>query len=210
MSMYESICTNRGLGFVQPIASSIIDDMAKKAVDFANGAKNVVRFSDGNVIVTYPDTSNCIRITSVMPNIIDVKTISNVVIVSFADGTSEKAVLSPDDVYSLEYGISICVTKKLFSDKFDGNGSSIYNKIVHHGMKVYENNRKQAEKNTREAQRIKEKVEKLAKKKSEKKAKREAAERERLVEIQKEAYLRAMREFNKDITVCLDHTDNTD
>lgn len=161
------------------------------------GANNIVKFENGKV--AFADKS--VYVDSVMPDISDVHTIENngevrVVVVTFADGTTEKAVLSADDTYSLEYGISICVTKRLLSMKCDGQGNSVYNKIVRHGLKVYENAQKQAIKDAEEAYALQARIEKYAKKRAAKRAKREVAAREEFIEIQKEAYLRAMREFN--------------
>jgi len=180
-----------------PIADKL-KEIAEKTTEFANGAKNVVKFVGGKVVVAHPNSPNGV---CVMPEIVDVRTIENngevkVVVVSFADGTSEKAVLSANDTYSLEYGISICVTKRLLSGKCYGHGNSVYNKIVRHGLKVYEDAQKKAVKNAEEAERIKTKMAKLAQKKAAKRAKREAAEREYLIGIQAEAYARAMRELN--------------
>ena len=109
---------------------------------------------------------------------------SCVVIVEFTDGTSEKAVLHPCDEFSVEQGISICITKKLVG------GSSIYNKLINRAIKVMINN--DAEKTKREQE---EEARKERKKKNdEKKARRKAAKREEYIEAQKEAYVRALRE----------------
>lgn len=64
-----------------------------------------------------------------------------VTVVEFADGTTERAKCSSVDEYSLETGISICVTKKMFSMWSDGHGDSVYNKIIDKGLKVYKRNR---------------------------------------------------------------------
>lgn len=109
---------------------------------------------------------------------------SCVVIVEFTDGTSEKAVLHPCDEFSVEQGISICITKKLVG------GSSIYNKLINRAIKVMINN--DAEKTKREQE---EEARKERKKRNdEKKARRKAAKREEYIETQKEAYVRALRE----------------
>ena len=112
---------------------------------------------------------------------------------NFADGTSAKAVLSDDDKFSLEQGISICITKKMLSDHTNGHGSSAYNKLIDYAMKVYKNKEKnikaieESEKKTKEAER--KRAEKLRKKR----AKRKAKLREEQIEIQAEAYRRAMQ-----------------
>lgn len=76
------------------------------------------------------------------------------------------------------------------------NGSSLYNKIINRGVKVYKRSVKMAEKKAAEESAKKEKYKKLVAKKQAKRMKREAAEREHQIEIQKEAYLRAMHEFH--------------
>ena len=111
---------------------------------------------------------------------------SCVVIVEFTDGTSEKAVLHPEDHFSVEQGISICIAKKLVG------GSSIYNKLIDRAVKVMINN---------DAERTKKQIEEEArkerkKKNDEKKARRKAAKREEYIETQKEAYIRALREVD--------------
>lgn len=132
----------------------------------------------------------------IIPHIKDIEIIKdNVVIVIFADGSKEKAVLDSADTFSLEQGISICITKKMLSMETNGNGSSAYNKLINHCLKVYENNRKAEEKAKAEEQAAKEKEKKAADKARAKRIKKAKKNREREIEIQKEAYLRAMREF---------------
>lgn len=164
--------------------------------------KNKVVFSNGRVMSQSFDNNVIININfDVMPDIVDVQTIEadgevKVVTVYFADGTNEKAILSDEDTYSLEQGISICITKKLLSDKTAGYGSAVYNKIIKRAMKVMNENKKRAEKKHKADETLKAKLAKLAKKKADKKAKREVAAREEAIAIQAEAYLRAMRELN--------------
>ena len=126
--------------------------------------------------------------TSTKELIPDIKNVivhnNHVVIVDFVDGTSEKAVLHPEDQFSVEQGISICITKKLVG------GSSIYNKLIDRAVKVMIN---------RDEERTKKQVEEEArkerkKKNDKKKARRKAAKREEYIETQKEAYIRALRE----------------
>lgn len=201
----SSICSSDGI-VTEDVYDKIVkkmDDIAEKSTAFSDGTKNIVDFVGGKVKVTYKKSPNGVI---VMPDIADVRTIESngnvkVVIVSFADGTSEKAILNADDTYSLEYGISICVTKRLLSGKCDGHGNSVYNKIVRRGLKVYKDAQKIAAKDAEQTERVKAKMEKLAQKKAAKRAKRESAEREYLVGIQTEAYIRAMRELNASANV---------
>lgn len=76
----------------------------------------------------------------IMPDIVDVRVMEEkgVVMVLFADGTNEKAVLNKEDKFNLEQGISICITKKLLDIKC-GNGSNVYNKIIKSVKKIYTN-----------------------------------------------------------------------
>ena len=76
--------------------------------------------------------------TKIMPTIIDVKSINEkVVIIEFADGTTEKSILADGDTFSLEHGIEICLMKKLLSDLTHGNGNSVYHKLVDYAMNRY-------------------------------------------------------------------------
>ena len=119
------------------------------------------------------------------------------VIVTFSDGSVEKAAASEDDTFSLEQGISICYTKKLLSLLTTDNGSSVYNRMLHNAMKLYKAKQKEiAEKQELEQSR-KEYLEKLAAKRAKRKAKYEAKKREREISIRAEAYARALRMVNQ-------------
>lgn len=126
----------------------------------------------------------------IMPDIKDVKVYQNTVIVIFADNTKTKAVLDPEDNYSLEQGISICITKKLLGE----DGSNIYNKLIKRALNVIKKNKNAAEADE------KKKAEEKAKKKAaaERNKKKKLKKKEEAIEIQKEAYIRAMRELNGD------------
>lgn len=64
--------------------------------------------------------------------ITDVKSFNNTVtIVHFSDGTREKAICAPEDTYSLETGIAMCILKKTLG------GQKEYNKI-HDIAKAYQ------------------------------------------------------------------------
>lgn len=90
-----------------------------------------------------------------IPKITDVEVIDNenvkVVIVKFEDGTFEKAVQNPEDTYSLEQGISICITKKLIS-KYTNNETREYNNLIRGAIKTMKNNKKIAEKKAADEQ----------------------------------------------------------
>lgn len=132
---------------------------------------------------------------AVIPEIEDVQSINDkVVIVKFADGTSEKAVLSENDTFSLEQGVSICITKKILNKVLKGaSGTSAYNKLVNYGLKVYDKKQKEikeaivAKKAEKDAEQ--KKIDRIRKKR----AKHKAKLREEQIEIQAEAYRRAMK-----------------
>lgn len=186
--------------FTVPMSGSIVSDFelvippvlvsenAKTVIDtnFENG----IRFTKKNIygLSSYSDV--------IIPHIKDIQVINNkVVIVLFKDDTKEKAVLDSTDTYSLEQGISICITKKMLSMQTNGNGSSAYNKLIKHCLKLYDNNRKAEEKAKADERAVKEKKKRAADKARAKRIKKANKNREREIEIQKEAYLRAMREF---------------
>ena len=131
-------------------------------------------------------------------SVVDVNIIvpDKVVEVTFADETKEKSVCREPDVFSLESAISICISKKVMG------GSSAYNNAVKRGMKVYEDKQKKEAAEKAEQERIeKKRVKRLAYKKRrdakriEEENQRKKKEREEQIEIQREAYLRAMKEL---------------
>ncbi|MEE1084333.1 MAG: hypothetical protein UH850_11470, partial [Paludibacteraceae bacterium] len=78
------------------------------------------------------------------------------------------------------------------------DGKSVHNKLVSRALKLY--NKLEKEKNDKAKKELEEKERKkrLEAKQRAKKRKQSAAEREYQIEIQKEAYLRAMREIKTD------------
>jgi len=119
---------------------------------------------------------------AILPAISDVKMFKNqTVVVFFADGTKEHAILHPGDTFSLEQGISICLTKRLL-DSFspiEGKGSAMYNKLIDYALDIYKRN-------------IEAKAEAKAAVKAAKKAKVEQRNKER--ELRKKAELEAENE----------------
>lgn len=128
-----------------------------------------------------------------VPGITDVKSYDNkTTVVFFSDGTKEHANCSDDDTYSLEYGISICLLKKLLG------GNDTYKKIVNAAAKSYreklaaEEAEKLRKKEEHEA-RMKEEQE-SARRRKEAEARREAEETEKQINIMAEAFRRAMHQ----------------
>jgi len=72
-------------------------------------------------------------ITPLMPQIIDIKTYNEKVVkVWFADDTYETAIVSKDDTFNYEQGVSICLFKKILAvlDGDSTRGSYLYNKLM--------------------------------------------------------------------------------
>lgn len=140
------------------------------------------QYTDGNGVVPYNELGRRIQDVNILVP-------DKVVEVTFADGTKEKSVCREPDVFSLEIAIAICISKKVMG------GSSTYNNAVKRGVKVYGDKLKEAEKAKAEEERIAKKRAKRLKYKKNKEAKRKAQEREEKIEIQKEAYKRAIEEM---------------
>lgn len=122
-----------------------------------------------------------------VPEIIDVKTINNkVVIVTFIDGTQTKAVCDKDDTFNLEVGIGICITKRLMSDD-EQTGNSMFNKTIKNALKVMKRN-EQLEKTRKE---IEEEEKRIADKIKRKKEKRAEKRRQKKIQMMAEAILLA-------------------
>ena len=132
----------------------------------------------------------------VMPAISDVKVYADKdgcyrsVVMIFADGTRTKAVLSKKDRWDLETGISICIMKKILGKITNCDGNAIYNKLVSYGLKSLKKSDKRAGKIASE----KAKQKAAEKAKADKIEKKKAARREEQIEIQAEAYRRAMKD----------------
>lgn len=130
----------------------------------------------------------------------DVRVVDNggikITFVDFDDGTYEKAVCQGGDVYSLEQGICICVFKKLLSYMTGGNGTYLYNRLIKEALKVMKNNQKVAQKAKDESAAEELRQKKAAEKRKKRLAKIAAKKREEQIEIQTEAYLRAMERYN--------------
>jgi hypothetical protein len=151
--------------------------------------------SEGNSI-TQPFIMFTAEGMRTVPGITDVKSYDNkTTVVFFSDGTKEHANCSDDDTYSLEYGISICLLKKLLG------GNDTYKKIVNTAAKSYreklaaEEAEKLRKKEEHEA-RMKEEQE-SARRRKEAEARREAEETEKQINIMAEAFRRAMQQNNE-------------
>lgn len=153
-----------------------VDPSVKSTLDVRNKTLHATFYEDGFKKST----------KTLIPDIKDVTVHADrVVIVEFIDGTTEKAVLHPDDSFSIEQGISICLTKKLVG------GSAIYNKLVERALKVKKNNEEAKAKRDAEEKERKERHKKYV----EKKDARRAQKRESYITMHAEAIIRALKAF---------------
>ena len=95
-----------------------------------------------------------------MPEFSDVRIIRNKegssigVEIDFADGTKQKAICMPDDIFNLEQGITICLFKKMLTYGChieEQYVTGVYNKLVKHAIKI-RNRRIKAEKEAKKAE----------------------------------------------------------
>lgn len=118
-----------------------------------------------------------------MSDIVDVRLYDNTVVVVFADKTKTSAVLDSVDTFSIDQGISVCITKKLLGE----DGNSLYNKLVNRALKVIKRKQK-AEEAAAKKKEDEKKARALKKARSER---RKAKKREESISIQAEAIKRA-------------------
>lgn len=154
-------------------------------VNLPNGIKKIITRNGSKPEIYFPKVEN---VSIIVPG--------KVVEVTFDDGTKEKSVCREPDVFSLESAISICISKKIMG------GSSAYNNAVKHGVKIYEDRLEKEKAGKEEQERIeKKRAKRLAYKerrnarKAAEENQQKAREREERIEIQKEAYLRAIKEL---------------
>lgn len=127
-----------------------------------------------------------------LPNIIlvkikDYKIINDkVVIVTFVDGTTEKAVCDPEDTFDLERAVEICICKKMFG------GTKAYNDAIRKALKQLDAIDKKRKEDEELAKLIARKKEKAANRKK----LRQEKTRKEMIDIQAEAYLKAMKMYN--------------
>ena len=162
-------------------------------------AKTALRAADGKMHVGIYKDGKLDRIADILPAIEDVKIYDQkVIVVSFADGTKETAkVDEKNDYFDLEQGVSICIVKKLLSDKTDGNGTSVYNKLVEYAIKLGNKKRYQEALANIEEREREERLKQRRIKAREKRREKANARREEQIEAQAEAYIRAMQKLKE-------------
>lgn len=140
--------------------------MEEKKPDVDPKTKSTLSVSGNIIKATYYKDGFKQHSKTLIPNIVDVLVYNDkVVTVKFADNTEEKAVLHPEDNFSIEQGISICIAKKLAGD------SSVYNKLIDYALKVKKNN---------EAEKAKKLAEEAEKKEKNRLANQRRAEKNRM------------------------------
>lgn len=125
-------------------------------------------------LVTYKDGYKAKTLDVAKPKKIDFFSNGRGVKVTYADGTSEKAVLAIDtEEERQEAAIAICALKKLLGDlTTQGYGSNLYNKLMEQTVKIDKKNKKEAadrkakkvEENARKAKHAEKRRKKLIKK----------------------------------------------
>lgn len=158
----------------QKIKKPDVDPTTKTEMVYKHGGIYVKHYKDGFLE----------RERYLMPDIADVRVYDKTVVVMFADKTKTSAVLDSEDVYSLEQGISICVTKKLLED----DGNSLYNKLITRALKVIKKKQK-AEDDAKKKKETDKKARELKKARAER---RKAKKREESISVQAEAIKRAL------------------
>lgn len=106
---------------------------------------------------------------------------------TFKDGTVTTSVAQGDDEYNPEQGMIMCILQYIFMGK-------TYNNMFRKWIKADEDRKAAIEKEALAEKEAKEITARQEAKEQKRKAKRAARKREEAIEIQKEAYLRAMKE----------------
>jgi hypothetical protein len=184
----DSLCNSYTYN-TQSISNIINDAIAaqqeEKKPDVSVEVKTELCVKYGTICVKNYDKGFFQSERTLIPDIKDIKSYNDTtVIVIFADDTKTVAVLDPKDKFDLEQGISICLMKRLLGD----NGSSIYNKLIKRAFEVKEQNEEAVKK--AEEKKAEDKAKKEAERQRQQKANKR--KREEAIEIQKEAYIRAM------------------
>lgn len=149
--------------------------MEEKKPDVDPKTKSTLSVSGNIIKATYYKDGFKQHSKTLIPNIVDVLVYNDkVVTVKFADNTEEKAVLHPEDNFSIEQGISICIAKKLAGD------SSVYNKLIDYALKVKKNNEAEKAKKLAEEAEKKEKNRLANQRRAEKNRKKREAEETKL------------------------------
>ena len=123
---------------------------------------------------------------------------TNTVSVTFDDGTVTKATATKNDIFDHEKGIIICLFKRFLDEYTDGAGTAALNKLYQRAEQTFRYNLKRKVADEMERQEVERRKAKATAKAQIRRERKAAELREREIEIQKEAYLRAMWEWNQE------------
>lgn len=131
----------------------------------------------------------------------DVVVPNKVILVTFSDGKTEKLICSEEDEFDLRKGLFIAIAKHKYKDEFTLEGIEAKAKEISYTkkyVKMVDKAIKNHDKAIKE-QKIAEEREREEKRKAhEKRMKNAKKHREKKIQVQKEAYLLAMKEFQAD------------
>lgn len=167
-------------------ASSRIDKLEKKlnGPDVDPTTKTELVSKNGYIYVRHYKDGFFQSERKLMADIADVRVYDNTVVVMFADKTKTSAVLDSVDTFTVEQGISVCVTKKLLGE----DGNSLYNKLVTRALKVVKR-KKKAEETAAKKNEEEKKARELKKARAQR---RKDKKREESINTQAEAIRRAL------------------
>ena len=165
--------------------SDRIDEIEKKlnGPDVDPATKTELVSKNGYIYVRHYKDGFFQSERKLMSDIVDVRVYDNTVVVIFADKTKTSAVLDSVDTFSIDQGISVCITKKLLGE----DGNSLYNKLVTRALKAIKR-KKKAEETAAKKKEEEKKARELKKARSQR---RKAKKREEAISIQAEAMKRA-------------------
>ena len=167
-------------------ANSRIDKLEKKlnGPDVDPTTKTELVSKNGYIYVRHYKDGFFQSERKLMADITDVRVYDNTVVVMFADKTKTSAVLDSVDTFTVEQGISVCVTKKLLGE----DGNSLYNKLVTRALKVIKR-KKKAEETVAKKKEEEKKARELKKARAQR---RKDKKREESINTQAEAIRRAL------------------
>lgn len=181
-----------GIGSRHNSVSAITEEIDKKINEAISKKPEVspetttkLNIKNGKVFVKHYKDGYFKSERFLISDIADIDVYGQTVVVTFTDKTKTSAALDNEDIFSLEQGISICITKKLLGE----NGSSIYNKLIKKALKFHKNKGEAMLKAEKEKEEAKRRNEAAAIKRAKKKLKR----RNEQVSIYKDAIIEALQ-----------------
>ena len=214
MDIMSNMCTTANSGsrissVVNEITHILNEEKNKcdKPTESKKTKSKLVNNGRGMLVVEQYKDGHKVEDNTVMPDVVNIREFNDengnpcAIYLDFADRTSTCAARRDNDVFNFEHGVTICIAKKLLDMITGSYGSQTYNKIVRRVCKLHDQIIKKEEDALKLKEEYEHKLEKMAEKKRKRMAKREAEMleeenqlREHLIEIQKEAFVRALKE----------------